>query len=178
MQNYTSPNDIRLIAIKRDNIYPEINPEINRQNINFNEQQQKMDNQEIVTNSSHKNRIIQTIIDFIVIIVVFVIFGIVYLTVDPKIRYMTCDESDIFYPFKEDTVPFWAVGVYATIGPIVFIIIIELYNAKLFPFQKTKNIAGRIRRRKFFICLFHSLSLFILGIAITLLLTEIGKRWV
>jgi hypothetical protein len=167
MKTYTSTNDIRLVAIRNDNIYPEFN----RQFMNFNEQQPKMDNQDILKHSSIKNRIIQTVIDVIVIIVIFIIFGIVYLTVDPKIRYMTCDESDIFFPFKEDTIPFWAVGVFATIGPIIFIIFIELFNAKLLPLQKTKNISGRIRRRKFFICLFHSLSLFILGIGITLLLT-------
>jgi phosphatidate phosphatase len=71
-----------------------------------------------------------------------------------------------------------AVGLYATIGPIIFILLIELLNAKLLPFQYTNSVSLSRRRRKFLICLFHGLSLFVLGIAITLCLTEIGKKWV
>ncbi|CAF0888758.1 unnamed protein product [Brachionus calyciflorus] len=104
---------------------------------------------------------------------------LLYFTVQPRIRYFTCDQSDVFMPFKEDTVPFWAVGIFATIGPLFFILIVELLNARLLPFQiNKKNLSLRERRRKFFICTFHGISLFILGIAITLLLTEIGKKWV
>ena len=64
--------------------------------------------------------------------------------------------------------------MYGTIGPVLFIIIIELLNAHLLPFQKRKQNGFR----SFGICLFHALSLFILGISLTLCLTEIGKRWV
>lgn len=127
----------------------------------------------------HRKRIVQTIVDLIVIIVIFIIFALVYKLFDPKIRYMTCDQSDIFFPYKEDTIPFWAVGIYATIGPILFIIGIELLNAALLPFQMNKlKLTTQARIRKFFVCIFHALSLFILGIALTLCLTEIGKRWV
>ena len=126
-----------------------------------------------------RKRIVQTIVDLIVIIIIFVIFVLVYKLFDPKIRYMTCDQSDIFFPYKPDTIPFWAVGIYATIGPIIFIIGIELLNASLLPFQKNKfKLSVQARIRKFFVCTFHALSLFILGIALTLCLTEIGKRWV
>lgn len=48
-------------------------------------------------------------------------------------------------------------------------------NASLLPFQSKKKTN---RWRTFGLCVFHSLSLFSLGISITLLLTEIGKRWV
>lgn len=51
-----------------------------------------------------RHRILQTIVDLIVIIIIFVIFGLVYLFQDPKIRYFTCLDTDIFYPYKEDTV--------------------------------------------------------------------------
>ena len=129
--------------------------------------------------SQLSKRIVQTVIDLVVIVIIFAIFIIVYYLVEPKIRYFTCDDSDIFMPFKEDTVPFWSVGIFATIGPLVFIFIIELLNARLIPFLKNKkNLSLRERKRKFFICFFHAVSLFALGIAITLLLTEIGKRWV
>lgn len=129
--------------------------------------------------SQLSKRVVQTVIDLVVIVIIFTIFILVYYLVDPKIRYLTCDQSDIFMPFKEDTVPFWAVGVYATIAPLIFITLIELLNARLLPLQvNKKNLSLKERRRKFFICLFHGVSLFVLGIAITLLLTEIGKRWI
>lgn len=142
----------------------------------------------------YKHRVIQTIIDFVVIIIIFVIFGLVYLFQEPKIRYFTCLDTDIFYPYKTDTVnptkilfiittfkliifkvPFWAVGIFGTVGPVFFIILIELLNARLLPGQKKKK---EHRIRSFVICTFHALSLFILGISLTMCLTEIGKRWV
>jgi phosphatidate phosphatase len=129
--------------------------------------------------STNKKRIVQTIIDMAVIVIIFFIFGIVWGLVEPKHRYFTCDQSDIFYPFLPDTIPFWAVGIFATLGPILIILFVELVNARLMPFQRnTRNQTLQQRRRKFLICLFHGLSLFILGCAITLLLTEIGKKWV
>ena len=131
------------------------------------------------TFSRLSKRLIQTIIDFIVIVIIFIIFIIVYFRLEPRIRYFTCDESEIFMPNKQETLPYWAVALYATLGPILIIIFIELLNAKLLPLQKNpNNLSFKQRLRKFFICLLHALSLFVLGIAITLLLTEIGKRWV
>lgn len=125
--------------------------------------------------STNRHRILQTIVDLIVIVIIFAVFGLVYLFQDPKIQYFTCDNTDIFYPYKTDTVPFWAVGIFATFGPVLFIIPVELLNARLLPgLKKRKNDAFR----SFLICTFHSLSLFILGISLTLCLTEIGKRWI
>ena len=128
--------------------------------------------------SSLKHRIIQTITDLVVIIIIFIIFGIVYFVVDPKIRFFTCNDTDIFFPYRSDTVPFWAVGIYGAIGPILFIILIELLNARVLPLQHTEGIVAKQRWRKFFVCFFHGISLFALGISLTLCLTEIGKRWV
>ena len=86
--------------------------------------------------------------------------------------------SDISFPVITDTIPFWAVGIYGTIGPILLIILIELGNARLLPFQNRNELSFGLLFRKFGIFLFHGLSLFILGISIVLLLTEIGKRWI
>ena len=130
-------------------------------------------NNTALESSFNKKRLVQTLFDLIIIIIVFVIYGLVFL-MDPKILYFTCDQSDIFFPYKSDTIPFWAVGLYCTIGPVIIIICVEILNAKLLFFQKKKE--GGLR--SFLICLFHAISLFALGIAITLLLTEIGKRWI
>jgi hypothetical protein len=137
-------------------------------------------NAELIQKSNVRNRLIQGIIDIIVIIIIFLIFSIVYTTLDPRLRYFTCDQSDIFYPYKTDTIPFWAVGIFATLGPIILILVIEAINVRIIPFlTKNKyNLTASERRKRYFVCIFHSLSLFALGIAITMLLTEIGKRWV
>lgn len=53
---------------------------------------------------SLRNRAIQTIVDLVVIICIFIVFGLVYLLQPPKIQYFTCDMTDIFFPNKPDTV--------------------------------------------------------------------------
>jgi hypothetical protein len=57
--------------------------------------------------------------------------------------------SDISYPFISDTIPFWVVAAYGTIGPIIFIILIEFGNSKLYPFQNRGNQPIRFLLRKF-----------------------------
>lgn len=124
-------------------------------------------------------RLVQAIIDTGVIAILFLIYAFVYYLVEPKIRYFTCDQSGIFFPYKSDTVPYWSVALYGTLGPLLFIVLIELSNAKLLPYQKNpRNLSTRERWRKFSICVFHAVSLFILGISINVLLTDIGKKWV
>ena len=127
--------------------------------------------------SSLKHRIIQTITDSIVIATVLVVFSLVYILVDPKIRFFTCNDTDIFFPYKPDTVPFWAVGIFGATGPLLSILFIELLNARVLTLQSSGN-GVKPRWRKFFVCFFHGTSLFFLGLSLTLCLTEIGKRWV
>jgi phosphatidate phosphatase len=86
--------------------------------------------------------------------------------------------DDVSYPYIKDTISFVAVGLYCTIVPIVIIIIVELLNAKILPFQNKKNLPRNFFLKRFGVSLFHGLSLFVFGISIVLLLTEIGKRWV
>lgn len=123
-----------------------------------------------------KKRIAQIVIDVICIIIVFVAFLLVYLYVDPKIVTLFCNDTDIFQPYKDDTIAFWVVGLYATLGPIIFILFIELINSKLIFCKKTNILTSK--RKLFGIAFLHALTLFVLGIAITLLVTEVGKRWV
>jgi hypothetical protein len=132
---------------------------------------------ELGQSSTRRNRIIQTIVDIIVIIIIFIIFGMIYLFQEPRIRYFTCADTDINFPYKKDTIPFWAVGIYATLAPLIIIILVELVNASLYPCQiNSKNLSGGERCIQFFICTFHAISLFVLGISISLTLTETGKQ--
>ena len=50
--------------------------------------------------SLRRDRCIQIAFDFTITSVIFSIFAFVYFFVNPKIRHFTCDESDIFLPFK------------------------------------------------------------------------------
>lgn len=86
--------------------------------------------------------------------------------------------SDVSFPYKSDTIKFWVVGIYGILGPLVVILFVELLNAKIFPFQNTNEEPFVLRLRSLGIYLFHSISLFIFGVSIVLLLTEIGKRWI
>ncbi len=124
--------------------------------------------------STKKSRIIQAVVDLCIIIIVFIIFILVLFLVEPKTRHFSCDESDLFYPLLKDTVPFWAVGIFGIAGPIVIILGVEFLNGNFLWFQKDKSK----RCRCFMISLYHSLSLFLMGVAIVLCLTEIGKRWI
>ena len=126
--------------------------------------------------STSKFRLIQASFDLIGIIISFLGFILVFTLMEPKTRYLTCDMSDISFPYLPDTVSLFVVGIYGTLGPILIIILVELYNSKLIPFQQNDR-TKRERFRVFSIILFHSLSLFIFGMGIQLLLTEIGKRW-
>ena len=84
--------------------------------------------------------------------------------------------SGVSFPYIPDTISFVAVIFYGGLPPILFILLIELGNAKLLPFQNKK--AKSSRGRQFLITSFHGLSLYLFGMGITLLLTEIGKKWV
>ena len=55
-----------------------------------------------ISYSYKKERITQIIFDWIIILGIFGVFILVYFLVDPKIRHFTCDESDIFLPYKSE----------------------------------------------------------------------------
>jgi phosphatidate phosphatase len=150
--------------------------------MNARQEQQRYYNQnpENVSYTSRRTvlaeRIMQILTDIIVIIIVFVIFICVYFLVPPKLSYFTCNDSnDINFPYIDDTIVFWAVGIYGVIGPILIIILVELKNVKFFC---SRGASAKKEAKHYLVYIFHALSLFVLGISITLCLTEIGKKWV
>ena len=130
----------------------------------------------LLKKSELKNRIIQTVFDFIIICCNFFIFAMVYFLVSPKIAYFTCDMSEISYPYKSNTVDEWVVGVYGVLGGILIIVFVEIYNA--FYINKSNDVMISEKLKSFIVCALHGISLFILGISATLMFTEIGKRWI
>lgn len=80
----------------------------------------------VKTVSTRNHRIVQTIADLVIIVIVLVIFAFVYFLVDPKIRHFYCNDTDIFFPYVPDTIPFWAIGIAGFLGPFVIILGTEL----------------------------------------------------
>ncbi len=127
-------------------------------------------------NKNLKNRIIQIVFDLVIIGFNFLIFCMVYLFVNPKIAYFTCDMSEISYPYLPNTVDEWVVGLYGTLGGIIIIVLAEVYNA--FYINSAKDTNSKEKLKTCLVCGLHGVALFVLGISTTLLFTEIGKRWV
>ena len=55
------------------------------------------------------------------LVVAFLIFGLLFLLIKPFRRGFFCDDESIQYPFNEDTIPMWLLGVYGGIGPIIIV---------------------------------------------------------
>lgn len=105
-------------------------------NINDNYEMSKSDNSlnansDENSRSTSRDRVFQTFFDLIAIVIVFVVFALVYFLVSPSIAYFYCNDTDINYPYKPDTVELWVVGLYGTLGPAIFILIVELRNSRI-----------------------------------------------
>jgi phosphatidate phosphatase len=138
-------------------------------------------NQEVVEGNVTKKRIIQILVDLTCIVIVFTAFIFVYSFAIPRKIGFFCNDTDIFKPFSQEILPFWAVTLYATIAPIIFIILSEMITFKLFDFSRKQQNAFKTdtnRRKMFLIATTHGLSLFVLGLGITLLLTDVAKKWI
>jgi phosphatidate phosphatase len=143
--------------------------------------QSSFEPEEQFTPNTRNKRIIQIIVDILCILIVLVTFGLVYFLLDPNEVGFFCNDTNIFNPYYPDTIPYWAVALFGILGPLIFIVFSELVSFKLLFCAKKKGNAFKdsVSKRKWFVfSIIHGVSLFILGCGISLLLTEIGKRWV
>lgn len=122
------------------------------------------------------NRFTQIIADWVVIGMIFAIYALVYRFTETKICSVTCT-SEIFMDKRPETIPIWAVLIYGTVTPPLFIIVIEFFNARLLPKRKNK-LQLTTRVRKFLICSYHGITVFALGIGFVLTLTTVAQKWV
>ena len=82
------------------------------------------------------------ILDYFEIIVL-----IIQINKAPYARNFSCDMTHFNFPLVQEFVPFYAVLMFGIIGPIYLIILVEMFNAKLYPCTvKNENI--RIRFKK------------------------------
>jgi len=88
-----------------------------------------------------------------------------------------CDDISIQYPFRPDTIPMWLLAIYGGIGPILIFFCVELWVVS--PFHCGRGSGGkRLRQRQvdYLKTIIHTVFLFVLGIAVCFLITEVGKR--
>ena len=125
-----------------------------------------------------KKRIEQTFIDVACICVLFFAIVLVHIYAEPVVRGFYCNDTDIFNPYMDDIVSFMVVVTFGTLWPLFCIIVIELFNSNIVKCFRKKIIIPASSRKQFAVSVSHAASLFILGLNLTLLITEIGKKLV
>ena len=110
-------------------------------------------------------RCLQIVSDGCVLLLVLAVYALLNLYMSPTQAYLTCGEIDQIYPFKSNTVSTPVLFIYGFFGPLFFILVVELLNSKL-------------DMRKLKVCVYEAVSMFVLGLAITMFLTELAKRMV
>jgi phosphatidate phosphatase len=147
------------------------------QNSNSNQEYTEVDEIEIVRMKNLiSKKLGQTVIDVICIIITLGALKFVHTYFDPVIKGFYCDNTDIFNPHLDDKVPFMVVVLYGTVVPLIFIILIELNNSNIFKCLRKKITIPSSSRKQFLVSISHAISLFILGLSLTLLVTDVGKR--
>ncbi|CAF0889064.1 unnamed protein product, partial [Didymodactylos carnosus] len=124
-----------------------------------------------------RRRLLNNLLDFMAIVATALIFCIIYLLVKPVQRGFYCDDKTIMYPFREDTIPMWLLGIYGGICPVIIFFIVEIWVVR--PFHCRRGHGGsslKQRQLDYAKAIFHTVFLFGLGIAVCFLITEVGKR--
>ncbi|CAF0823964.1 unnamed protein product [Didymodactylos carnosus] len=124
-----------------------------------------------------RRRLLNNLLDFIAIVSTALIFGIIYLLVKPVQRGFYCDDKSIMYPFRDDTIPMWMLGIYGGICPVIIFFIVEIWVVRPFHCRRgSSNQSLKQRQVDYVKAIFHTVFLFGLGIAVCFLITEVGKR--
>ncbi|CAF1099494.1 unnamed protein product [Adineta ricciae] len=124
-----------------------------------------------------RRTLLHNLFDFIAIAATCLIFGLIYLLIKPTQRGFYCDDTSIQYPNKPDTIPMWLLGIYGGIGPVVIFFIVEIWVVRPFHCGRGPSRKSLKQRRVDYLkTILESTFLFLLGIAICFLITEVGKR--
>lgn len=123
--------------------------------------------------SQKKDRILNALADFSLVVLISIAFLIVYLNVNPFDRGFYCSDESIRFPYKKDTVPLVVAGLYGAIAGITFVIIAEI--ALIRPCCGTDEISESRSSRCLLNCIYGVL-LYSLGAMSTMLITEVGKH--
>ncbi len=119
-------------------------------------------------------------IEFLCILILAGIYTCIELFSLPTIAYLTCDQTDILLPYRRDTITTLEMIIFGFLFPTFFIILIELINSKALNNRcsNQKKINDKKRVSKFREYVLHAFTLFLLGMFVTVVITEVVKRWV
>jgi hypothetical protein len=132
--------------------------------------------------SNLKYRIAQFVFDTICVVFMVGVCSALYFVFPPNSVYITCGDSDITYPLQTETVPVWLLGLYCGLPVIVFVLFSEVFTVELLVGPKReeefmpKEFIKKLKH--YLICVMHAFALFAFGLAATVLISELGKRWV
>lgn len=142
-------------------------------------------NNEMKSNEQIINKDRLTIaMEFFVIFFLVLVYVFVLCYSNPTINYYSCDQLDLNKPYLKDTISTEALIFFGSFIPLVFIVAVELVNSNfihkivIYIKLKKKNERKSFNGRNLRMCLLHLITIFSLGIIITILLTEIIKHWV
>ncbi|CAF1425527.1 unnamed protein product [Adineta steineri] len=126
---------------------------------------------------SKRRHLLNHVFDILAIAATCLVFALIYLLIKPVQKGFFCDDTSIRYPNKPDTIPMWLLGVYGGVGPVIIFCIVEIWVVRPFHCGRgpSKNSLKQ-RQVDYLKTIFQSIFLFILGIAICFLITEVGKR--
>lgn len=119
-------------------------------------------------------------IEFLCIFILFGTYACIELFSLPTITYLTCDQADILLPYRRDTITTLEMIAFGFLVPTFTIIVIELINTKTLANRclKQNNFKKEKRLKKFREYSLHAITLFLLGIFVTVVITEVVKRYV
>jgi hypothetical protein len=125
--------------------------------------------------------------DLLSIITLTSVFMVVYFLVTPTNAYVFCSDTSIQYPYKAHQIQLWSAAMYLVIPVLAILLANEVRNANLLDLRSddddeddddgSNDIPFITRLKGYFILIGHTVTLFVVGLMATVLITEVGKRW-
>jgi hypothetical protein len=125
--------------------------------------------------------------DILSILTLSCVFVAVYFLVQPTNAYINCWDTSIMFPYKDSQIKLWSSALYLTFPVIIILIANEVRNASLLDLRSdddddddddgSNDIPFMTRLKSYLILIGHTVSLFAVGFMATVLITEVGKRW-
>lgn len=123
-----------------------------------------------------------TVVELTVISILVAAYFLVTLYAKPTIDFFTCDQTDILKPYHKNTISTINLVLFGFFLPVLAIIVIELINSNLlhnfFNSKKKLKFQRNVDTKTLRKYIVSSITIFLLGCFVTVLITEITKRLV
>lgn len=128
--------------------------------------------------SSRRSKTLQTpltiLIEFACIFILIGTYAGIEIFSQPSISYLTCDQTDIIQPYHPDTITTIQMIMFGFLIPTIAIILTEFINSKATN-SCTIHKSSAVSFREYVL---HATTLFFLGMFVTVVITEVVKRWI